>query len=164
MQTQNGMQQCKRCKREVNQVQNFIYLYRHMLASIVFHCRFQNSLGTDSNLNIVFFSFPLIFYLENCTGCISSFFCFYFRYFTLSMGFPRWRQWKRTRLPMQEMQERRVQSLGWEDLLEEGQPFQFSCLENPTDREVWRVTVHRAAKNQTGRKQLSMHSCILRYV
>ena len=31
------------------------------------------------------------------------------------------------------------------------------------DREAWRATVHRAAKNQTGRKQLSMHCkmCII---
>ena len=54
------MQQCKRCKREVNQVQNFIYLYRHMLASIVFHCMFQNTLWTDSNL-ISYFSLFLLF-------------------------------------------------------------------------------------------------------
>ena len=29
-------------------------------------------------------------------------------------------QWQKTRLPMQETQETRVQSLGWEDPLEEG--------------------------------------------
>ena len=29
---------------------------------------------------------------------------------------------------------------GWEDPLEEGgNPLQYSCLENPTDRGVWRV-------------------------
>ena len=33
------------------------------------------------------------------------------------------------------MQETRVQSLGWEDLLEKGNgnPLQYSCLENPMD-------------------------------
>ena len=27
-----------------------------------------------------------------------------------------------------------------------GNPLQCSCLENPTDREAWRATVHQAAK------------------
>ena len=30
-----------------------------------------------------------------------------------------------------------------------GNPFQYSCLENFMDRETWQVTVHGAAKNQT---------------
>ena len=34
-----------------------------------------------------------------------------------------------------------------------GNPLQYSCLENPMDREVWWVTVHRVAKSWT---QLSM--------
>ena len=34
------------------------------------------------------------------------------------IGLPRWCQWQRTRLPMQEVKETRVQSLGLEDLLE----------------------------------------------
>ena len=34
---------------------------------------------------------------------------------------------------MQETQEMQVQSLGWEDPLEEGNPLQYSCLENPMD-------------------------------
>ena len=39
-------------------------------------------------------------------------------------------------LPMQEMEETLVRSLGWEDPLEEGMaiPLQYSCLENPMDR------------------------------
>ena len=28
-----------------------------------------------------------------------------------------------------------------------GNPLQFSCLENPKDRGVWRATVHRVAKS-----------------
>ena len=47
------------------------------------------------------------------------------------------------------MQETLVQSLGWEDPLEEDNPLQFSCLENPPDRGAWRVTVYGAAKSQT---------------
>ena len=30
-----------------------------------------------------------------------------------------------------------------------GNPLQYSCLENATDREAWRATVHRVTKNQT---------------
>jgi len=35
-------------------------------------------------------------------------------------------------------------------------------LENPLDRGVWRVTVHRVTKSQTQLKQLSTHACTLR--
>ena len=31
-----------------------------------------------------------------------------------------------------------------------GKPFQYSCLNNPLDRGVWRATVHRVVKSQTG--------------
>ena len=30
-----------------------------------------------------------------------------------------------------------------------GNPLQYSCLENGTDREAWRGTVHRVTKSQT---------------
>ena len=30
-----------------------------------------------------------------------------------------------------------------------GDPLQYSCLENPMDREAWQATVHRVAKSQT---------------
>ena len=30
-----------------------------------------------------------------------------------------------------------------------GNPLQYSCLENPVDRGAWRATVHRVAKTQT---------------
>ena len=30
-----------------------------------------------------------------------------------------------------------------------GNPFQYSCLENPMDRGAWRATVHRVTKTQT---------------
>ena len=36
-----------------------------------------------------------------------------------------------------------------------GNPLQYSCLENPMDRGAWRATVHRVAKSQTRLKQLS---------
>ena len=47
-----------------------------------------------------------------------------------------------------EMQEAWVQSLGQEDSPGEGNgnPLQYSCLENPTDRGAWQATVHGVAK------------------
>jgi len=39
-----------------------------------------------------------------------------------------------------------------------GNPFQYSCLENPMDRGAWWVTVHRVSKGQTLLKCLSMHT------
>ena len=40
------------------------------------------------------------------------------------------------------------QPLGWDDPLEKemANPFQYSCLENPTDRGVWWAIVHGVAK------------------
>ena len=40
---------------------------------------------------------------------------------------------------------------GQEDLLkkENGNPLQYSCLENSMDRGAWRATVHGVAKSQT---------------
>ena len=48
-------------------------------------------------------------------------------------------------------QETLVQSLGWEHPPGDGNdnPLQYSCLENPMDREVWWATVHGVAKSQT---------------
>ena len=37
-----------------------------------------------------------------------------------------------------------------------GNPLQYSCLENPMAREAWRASVHRVAYRQTGLKQLSI--------
>ena len=31
-----------------------------------------------------------------------------------------------------------------------GNPFQYSCQENPMDRGVWRTTVHKVTKSQIG--------------
>ena len=41
-----------------------------------------------------------------------------------------------------------------------GNPLQYSCLENPRDRGVWWTTVHRVAKSQTQLKWLSTHALI----
>ena len=43
----------------------------------------------------------------------------------------------------------------------QGNPLQFSCLENPMDRGAWRAIVHRVTKSWTRLKQFSMHTCML---
>ena len=39
-------------------------------------------------------------------------------------------------------------------------PVQYSCLENPMDRGVWRAMAHRIAKSWTRLKQFNMRACI----
>ena len=39
-----------------------------------------------------------------------------------------------------------------------GNPLQYSCLENPMDREAWQVMIHKIAKSPTQLKRLSMHA------
>ena len=41
-----------------------------------------------------------------------------------------------------------------------GNPLQYSCLENPVDRGAWWAAAHRVAQSWTRLKQLSMHTCI----
>ena len=41
--------------------------------------------------------------------------------------------------------------------LPNGNPLQYSCPENPMDREAWRTIVHRFIKSQARLKQLSTH-------
>ena len=43
---------------------------------------------------------------------------------------------------------------------ENGNPLQYSCLENPMDRETWGATVHGVAKSRT---QLIMHPRLVTY-
>ena len=65
--------------------------------------------------------------------------------------------WSRTRLLMQETG---VRSLSWEDSPRggHGNPFQYSCLENPMDRGAWRAAVHRVAKGRMRLKRFSTHA------
>ena len=43
-----------------------------------------------------------------------------------------------------------VRSLGWEDPGgQQGNPLQYSFLENPMDRGAWQATVHRVTESQT---------------
>ena len=57
---------------------------------------------------------------------------------------------------MQETQEMQVQSLGWEDPLEEEMvTHKYSCLKNPMDRGACQAAIHGVAKSQT---RLSTHT------
>ena len=42
-----------------------------------------------------------------------------------------------------------IPGLGRSPVEGNGNPLQYSCLENPTDRGAWQATVHRVAKSQT---------------
>ena len=42
-----------------------------------------------------------------------------------------------------------------------GNPFQYSCLENPVDRGARWAAVHRVAQGRTRPKRLSMHACLI---
>ena len=50
----------------------------------------------------------------------------------ITLGLPRWCQWKRARLPVQKMRETWIQSLGWKDPLEVGMATHSSIL-------AWRI-------------------------
>ena len=54
----------------------------------------------------------------------------------------------------------RVQSVGWEDALEEGMATHSSVLawRIPMDRGAWWATVHRVTKRQTRLKRLGTHA------
>ena len=41
-----------------------------------------------------------------------------------------------------------------------GNPLQYSCLENPMDRGAWPATVQRVAKESDTSKRLNIHMCI----
>ena len=43
-----------------------------------------------------------------------------------------------------------------------GNPLQYSCLENPTDREAWWATVRSIAESYTLLKGLSTHACYVK--
>ena len=68
-------------------------------------------------------------------------------------------QWVKKPPAMQEPQEPRAWSLGWEDPLEKKMPPHSRVLpgESHGQRKAWWTTVHRVAKSQTQLKQLSMH-------
>ena len=46
----------------------------------------------------------------------------------------------------------------------QGNPLQYSCLENPMDRGAWQATVHSVAKSQTRLKWLNTHRIVLSFL
>ena len=52
--------------------------------------------------------------------------------------------------------------LGTPQLLSHGNPLQYSCLENATDRGAWRAAIQAVAKSPTRLKRLSTHTAPLR--
>ena len=51
--------------------------------------------------------------------------------------------------------------LGWEDpLKKDGNPLQYSCLENPIDGGDWRATVHGVAKSWTRSHVMNYGRCM----
>ena len=73
---------------------------------------------------------------------------------------PRWSYWQRTSLPIQEMLRDTglIPGSGRSPGEGDGNPLQYSCLENPMVRGAWWATVHRVPKSQTELKWLSMHA------
>ena len=54
--------------------------------------------------------------------------------------------------------------LGWSCGERNGNPLQYSCVENPVDRGVWWAVVHRVAQSRTQLKRLSSISSSSRLV
>ena len=54
-----------------------------------------------------------------------------------------------------------VSGLGSSPLGGNGNPLQYSCLENPIDRGTWWATVHGVAKSLTRLERLSTHAFFL---
>ena len=69
-------------------------------------------------------------------------------------------QWVENPLAVQETQETQVQSLGWEDSLEEEMATHSSILarKNSMDRGAWWATVQRVTKSWRELKYLSTHT------
>ena len=70
--------------------------------------------------------------------------------FSSLMGFPgsSGKKKKKNHLPVQETYKTQVQSLGWEDPLEEGMATHSSVLENPMYRGAWLATDRRVIKSR----------------
>ena len=49
-----------------------------------------------------------------------------------------------------------IPGLGKSPGIGNGNPLQYSCLEDPMDRGIWQATVHRVAQSQIQLKQLSI--------
>ena len=59
------------------------------------------------------------------------------------------------------MQETQVPGSGGSPRGGNGNPLQYSCLENPVDRGAWWATIHGVTKSQTQLGNLSTHALLL---
>ena len=73
---------------------------------------------------------------------------------------PRKENWHRLKLAEKGMQKSDYSIIYRSSGEGNGNPLQYSCLENPVDRGAWWAAVHRVAQNQTRLKRLSMHAFI----
>ena len=51
-----------------------------------------------------------------------------------------------------------IPGLGRSPEVGDGNPFQYSCLENPMDKGAWRAMVRKVTKSRTQLKQVSTHA------
>ena len=68
-------------------------------------------------------------------------------------------------IPILQMSTLRLRT--WPEVIGNGNPLQYSCLENPMDREDWQATAQGVAKSRTqlsGRAYVHMHACGKLYV
>ena len=75
---------------------------------------------------------------------------------SLQRDFPRWQWLKGKESACDIGATGSIPGSGRSPGVEHSNPLQYSCLENPTDREAWRAVVHEVAKSQTQLKQLSI--------
>jgi len=73
---------------------------------------------------------------------------------------PRKENWHRLKLAEKGMQKSDYSIIYRSSGEGNGNPLQYSCLENPVDRGAWWAAVHGVAQNQTRLKRLSMHAFI----
>ena len=66
----------------------------------------------------------------------------FFFFFFMSKGLPSWLSGKESTAG----DESSIRGLGTSHGEENGHPLQYTCLENPMDRRIWRATVHGDAK------------------
>ena len=102
------------------------------------------------------FCFPYISYahLFLFLRAILSIWDFLFLFLTYTLAF------MVTQMGKNLIQETQVQSLDWEDSPREGNgnPLQYSCLENPRDRGTWWPAVYGVVQSRIWLKQLSSSS------
>ena len=67
----------------------------------------------------------------------------------LAIGLPQWLSDKESTCNAGDVDEGSIPGSGRSPGRGHGNPFQYSCLENPVDRGAWPATVHRVTKSWT---------------